>query len=153
MGGRLITTGGNLGCVLVPFPFFFELTERVDVSVEVATEVVCAVVAIPVWQDNDQGMCWKRQKWGCQNERLKFGWGICLGVCHVLYFFISALSFLYSVIDLYPKCHVATPSLLLSLLFQISLVLVFNGFAYLRWLQEKLHSCWILAPPQYDNTP
>jgi hypothetical protein len=58
--GRLIISRGNLRCVF-PFPSFFELTERVDVSVGVATEVVVSCVvcccrvrgAIPVWQDDN----------------------------------------------------------------------------------------------------
>ena len=68
--GLLITSGGNLGCVLVLFPCFFLLMECVEALVEVAVAAVFAVVHWPhvrgdmlVWQDDEmmRGICSERQ--------------------------------------------------------------------------------------------
>ena len=45
--GLLITSGGKLGCVLVPFPFFFLLTTCVEGSAEVLTAAWFTVLRLP----------------------------------------------------------------------------------------------------------
>jgi hypothetical protein len=65
--GFLITILGNVRCVLVLFPFFFDLTVCVELSGIVATGPVsvarCLRVrgAMLVWQDDDQRVCWEER--------------------------------------------------------------------------------------------
>jgi hypothetical protein len=63
----LITSRGNIRCVLVLFAFFFELTVRVEasgiVAIGPASAVCCLRVrgAMLVWQDDDQRICWEER--------------------------------------------------------------------------------------------
>jgi hypothetical protein len=65
--GLLITRGGNVWCVLVPLPFFFDFTVCVELSGNVVAgpmSVLCCLRmrgAMLVWQDDDQGMCWEER--------------------------------------------------------------------------------------------
>jgi hypothetical protein len=87
-----------------------------------------------------------REKWEdkMRDDELN---GEFIQVCSTSYIYISTLSFVYRVIDLYPNHDVAALSLSLSITFQITLFFISYELSYMCWLQSPFHSCRIRAPP------